>query len=142
MGNVPLNLFAGYTYMNPIDLSSDTLSNDILKYRYKHSLKGDVSVDIKKFSTGISVVYRSFMERIDNAFEDVILGQEIFPGLKEYRKKHNHGNWVFDLRFSYHLTASTKIALIAKNILNEEYMGRPGDIQPPRNITLQVVIKF
>jgi len=142
LGKLPLNLFAGYTYMNPVDLSSDTLSNNILKYRYRHSLKGDVSIDIKKFSAGISVVYRSFMERIDNAFEDVILGQEIFPGLKEYRQKNDHGNWVFDLRASYSLTTSTRLAIIAKNIFNEEYMGRPGDIQPPRNITLQAVVKF
>lgn len=142
LGAIPLNLFLGYTYMNPVDLSSDTLSNDILKYRYRHSLKGDVSVDIEKFSLGLSLVYRSFMERIDKAFEDKILGQEIFPGLKEYRQKNDHGNWIFDLRVSYRITPSTRIALIGKNIFNEEYMGRPGDIQPPRNITLQAVIKF
>jgi outer membrane cobalamin receptor len=142
MGKIPLNLFIGYTYMNPVDLSSDTLSNDILKYRYRHSLKGDISIDIRKFTMGVSIIYRSFMERIDQAFEEQILGQEIFPGLKEYRQNNDHGNWVFDLRMSYLITSSTKVSLIAKNIFNMEYMGRPGDIQPPRNITLQAVIKL
>ena len=141
IGKLPVNLFAGYTYMNPVDLTSDTLSNNILKYRYRHSLKGDVSVDIQKFSVGMSVVYRSFMERIDAAFEDkIIFGQAIFPGLKEYRQENNHGNWVFDFRIACNVTYSTRLSIIAKNLFNKEYMGRPGDIQPPANITLQAVI--
>ena len=101
-----------------------------------------MSIDIKRFSTGLSIIYRSFMERIDKAFEEEILGQEIFPGLKEYRLKNNTGNWVFDFRISYLVTSYTRLSIIAKNLFNEEYMGRPGDIQPPRNITFQAVIKL
>ncbi len=142
IGKVPLNLFVGYTYMNPVDLSSDTLSNDILKYRFRHSVKGDISIDIQHLSMGVSVIYRSFIERIDQAFEEEILGQEIFPGLKEYRLKNNTGNWVFDFRVSYLVTSYTRLSIIAKNLFNEEYMGRPGDIQPPKNITFQAVVKF
>ncbi|NQU52641.1 MAG: TonB-dependent receptor [Bacteroidetes bacterium] len=142
IGKLPVNLFVGYTYMNPVDLTSDTLSNNILKYRYRHSLKGDASVDIQKFSFGISVVYRSFMERIDAAFEEKILGQEIFPGLKKYRQENNHGNWVFDFRLACNVTSSTRLSIIVKNLFNKEYMGRPGDIQPPGNITFQAVVKF
>ncbi|NOX85225.1 MAG: TonB-dependent receptor [Chlorobi bacterium] len=140
IGNVPLKLFMGYTYMNPQDLSADTVS--ILKYRYKHSFKGDVEFNFKRFSTGISFIYQSFMERIDKAFEEKILGIEIFPGLKEYREKNNTGAVVFDLRASYLFTPATRVSLIAKNIFNKEYMGRPGDIQPPRSITLQVLVDF
>ena len=141
IGSVPLTLFFGYTFMNPVDLSVDSV-NQILKYRYRHSVKGDIEINVKRFSTGIALIYRSFMERIDEAFEEKILGMEIFPGLKDYREENNTGAVVVDFRASYLFTSSTRVAFIFKNIFNKEYMGRPGDIQPPRNITLQVMIKF
>jgi iron complex outermembrane receptor protein len=142
IGKTTVTLFAGYTYMNPVDLSSDTLENNILKYRYHHSFKSDIDVAMRKFSFGLSTVYRSFMERIDEAFEESILGTEIFPGLKEYREENNSGNIVFDIRASYSFTASTKLSFIVKNMFNEEYMGRPGDIQPPRSFTLQFLLNL
>lgn len=142
IGEMPLKFFIGYTYMNPIDLSADTLKNDILKYRYRHEVKGDVQLSHKRFSTGLSMVYRSFMERIDKAFEEKILGQEIFPGLKEYRQKYDKGAFVFDFRFSYRLSPETKLSLIVKNLFNKEYMGRPGDIRPPRSFSLQFLMQL
>lgn len=136
----PVTLFAGYTYMNPVDLSSDTLENNILKYRYRHSFKSDIDIEVRKFSFGLSTIYRSFMERIDEAFEEPIIGTEIFPGLKSYRQENNSGDIIFDFRISYAFTHSTSLSFIAKNILNNEYMGRPGDIQPPRSFTLQFLL--
>jgi len=141
-GKYPVTFFAGYTYMNPVDLSSDTLENRILKYRYRHSVKGSMELSLKRFTFGISFIYNSFMERIDEAFEEKILGQEIFPGLKEYREKNNKGHFVLDLRASYRILEALKVSLILNNIFNEEYMGRPGDIQPPANIALQCVLKI
>jgi iron complex outermembrane receptor protein len=141
-GNVPFKTFMGYTYINPLDLSSDTLTNNTLKYRYRHTFKGDIEFNFSRFSTGLSFIYRSFMERIDEAFEQEILGVEFFPGLKEYREENNRGSIVFDLRGSWQVARSTRISLIMKNIFNQEYMGRPGDIRPPRNITLQVLVKI
>ena len=142
IGRVPLTIFMGYTYMNPIDLSNDSIGEQMLKYRYRHSFKGDVAFNLRKFNIGLSFIYRSFMERIDAAFEEEILGQEIFPGMKTYREENNQGNVTFDLRFAWRFIPSTTVSLIAKNIFNEEYMGRPGDIQPPRNITLQFMLKL
>jgi iron complex outermembrane receptor protein len=141
-GKYPVTFFAGYTYMNPVDLSSDTLENRILKYRYRHSVKGSMELSLKRFTFGISFIYNSFMERIDEAFEEKILGQEIFPRLKEYREKNNKGHFVLDLRASYRILEALKVSLILNNIFNEEYMGRPGDIQPPANIALQCVLKI
>ena len=65
--------------MNPLDLSGDsTESSDngkqILKYRYRHSAKGDFVLEYMVFDLGITAVYRSFMERIDPAFESSICG--------------------------------------------------------------------
>ena len=142
IGKLPVTLFAGYTYMNPIDLSSDTLSNNILKYRYHHSFKSNIDVQVRKLSFGVSIIYRSFMERIDAAFEETILGMQIFPGLKEYRKKNNSGHLVLDFRASYNFTPSARLSFIVKNMFNKEYMGRPGDIQPPRNFTLQFLLNL
>lgn len=141
-GIATFNYFAGYTYMNPLDLSSDTLTDQILKYRYRHSAKGDFEIIVKSFSSGITVTYQSFIERIDEAFEMEILGQEFFPGLKEYRMDNNKGAVIFDFRAGWQVTPSSGFNLIIKNILNQEYMGRPGDIQPPRNISLQYLLKI
>jgi outer membrane receptor protein involved in Fe transport len=141
-GIANFNYYAGYTYMNPLDLSSDTIDDQILKYRYKHSVKGDFEVVIKDFNSGITITYQSFMERIDAAFEEKILGQEIFPGLKDYRQENDQGAVVFDFRFGWQATSSSSISFIVKNLFNKEYMGRPGDIQPPRNLSLQYILKI
>lgn len=141
-GKVGFTYFAGYTYMNPLDLSSDSLGPQILKYRYRHAAKGDFGMIIKHFSTGITFSYQSFIERIDEAFEAEILGQEFFPGLKEYRMKNDKGAIVFDIRAGWQITASSEITLFIKNLFNKEYMGRPGDIQPPRTISIQYVLRF
>ncbi len=140
VGRIPVVLFAGYTWMNPVDMSNDTLDNNILKYRYRHSVKGDIELNPGRFSAGITFTFNSFMERIDEAFEERILGVEIFPGLKDYRLRNNSGAFVLDLRAAYNISPSVRLALLARNILNKEYMGRPGDIQPPRNLTLQLQV--
>jgi outer membrane cobalamin receptor len=142
VNGIPVHFFAGYAYMDPVDLSTDTLENNILKYRYHHSVKGDLQVDYHSFSAGISLIYTSFMERIDNAFEDRILGQEIFRGLKDYRAEHNQGAVVFDLRCSYQFTESSRVSVLVKNLFNKETMGRPGDLQPPCNLTIQYLLSL
>jgi outer membrane receptor protein involved in Fe transport len=35
-----------------------------------------------------------------------------------------------------------KINFIANNLLNAEYVTRPGDIQPPRSFVLQLQFQF
>jgi outer membrane receptor protein involved in Fe transport len=141
-GIAVFSYFAGYTYMNPIDLSSDSLGPQILKYRYKHSAKGDFGMTIKHWSAGLTFSYQSFIERIDEAFEATILGQEFFPGLKEYRIKNDKGAIAFDIRAGWQITATSEITLFVKNLFNKEYMGRPGDIQPPRTISLQYIFRI
>jgi outer membrane receptor protein involved in Fe transport len=141
-GIAGFSYFAGYTYMNPIDLSSDSLGDQILKYRYRHAAKGDFEMSVNKFNVGFTFSYQSFIERIDEAFEAEILGQEFFPGLKDYRLENNKGQIVFDIRAGWQITPSSGISLFVKNIFNKEYMGRPGDIQPPRSISLQYLLKI
>lgn len=144
LGNSTLDFSAGYNYNNPVDLNipkSDTINN-ILKYRYRHSFKGDVQWERKKISAGLSLVATGFMERVDSVFIDPLFGNAIMPGYPKYRSSHRHGALVLDLHLGYLAFRNTRFLLNIKNLLNREYIGRPGDIQPPRSVTLQIQGKF
>ena len=152
---LPATLLAGYTYTNPINLngidSSGTSEKNILKYRFYHSAKGDFEVTWKHMIVGLGIVYFSNMISIDKAFEDPVIPlnpnlpdsfldkYRILPGLKNYRKEHDKGRTVVDARLSYQINDELRFSLIVKNLFNQEYMGRPGDIGAPRNITVQFV---
>jgi outer membrane receptor protein involved in Fe transport len=151
-----LALLAGYTYIYPIDLDYDpaksggTFQGNLLKYRYEHTAKMDLQADYKKWSTGLSIRYNSFMKNIDASFQKELFNDlfpnlhnlYILPGLKEYRANHNKGDIVCDYRFSFELTKKFKVWLVVTNLLNREYMGRPGDVQPPRSFSLSLNAKL
>ncbi len=151
IGEFEIVSLIGYTYMNPISLNtdeeyqatfSDTTGN-ILKYRFNHLAKLDVEVTYKKYSAGISMRYGGFMRNIDKVFEEPIGGTTyILPGLKEYREIYNKGNLVFDARLGYKLNDTYRFGFMVNNLFNSEYTSRPGDIQPPRNFSVQVQMKF
>ena len=150
IGQVEIRSMIGYTYMNPISLNnnksyratfSDTTTN-ILKYRFKHLAKADVEVEYKGISLGFSGRYNSFMSNIDLVFEESISGTFILPGLKEYRKKNQQGSLVFDARIGYNIKENYRIGFVVNNILNTEYMGRPGDIQAPRSFVAQLQFRI
>ena len=155
IGDVELTSLIGYTYMNPVSLNSDsayiaTFSDSgttMLKYRFKHLAKADVEATWRGFSLGLSARYNSYMSNVDKTFIEGIdvLGLEtiqILPGLKEYREKNNKGSLVFDARVGYEFSESYRLGFIINNLLNEEYVGRPGDIQSPRTFLLQLQLKF
>ena len=148
---IPATLLAGYTYTNPIDMnvkvpdSLKSTKSNILKYRNYHSAKADIEFKIKKISTGLSMIYTSRMINIDKAFEDPLIeGFDFYllPGLKEYREKNNKGYIIFDYRIAYTYNEHSKFSVVFKNLFNKEYMGRPGDIRPPRSISIQYVLSF
>lgn len=167
-GKLKASVLAGFTYMDPRQLSFNenyikevatgfdsvllgsknylgTDSSDFLKYRYKTLVRADVELTYEKISFGISMRYNSFMQNIDKIFATKLLNgftEEIVPGLSNYREEHNTGDAIFDLRLAYQATSFLKAAFIMRNVLNREYMGRPGDIQPPRNFTLQLTAAF
>ncbi len=146
--NMPATIQAGYTYIYPIDLyydpsdTSNSLDNNILKYRYQHSVKADFEMKWKKLSTGFFFAYNSNMKNIDQVFTDPVMGNLILPGYPDYRQEHRKGYAVLDQRISYQANDNLKIAIITKNVFNSEYIGRPGDIRPPRNITFQLSVNF
>ena len=146
IGAVELTSLLGYTYMNPISLNtdsayretfSDTTSN-MLKYRFNHLAKVDIQATYKKFSVGFSSRYNSYMKNIDVVFEDGVFGQELLVGMKKYRDANQRGALVFDTRMSFDIKKEIKLNIIVNNLLNTEYVSRPGDIQAPRNFILQL----
>lgn len=157
-GPTNITVFAGYTYMNPITLNTDSAylssfsdTTNVLKYRYKHLAKADLQIDYNRWSTGISVRYNSVMINIDKSFEalDVQYGSGIIPledyllrGLPEYRDQHDKGVTVVDARLSYGINKNAKISAVVNNVFNLEYMTRPGDVQPPRTFAMQFKVEF
>ncbi len=161
---LPATLLVGYTYNNPIDLdatadSMTSTKDNILKYRFYHSAKADFSLEFKKLTIGANFEYQSHIINIDRAFEDTIRGPDgttplfldwptntipamILPGLKEYRKKHNKGFIVFDLRAGWKINEMVHVNFTARNIFNKEYMMRPGDVQAPRSFIVQLTLKL
>ena len=76
------------------------------------------------------------MENIDAVFETLI------PGVKEYRERHDYGDWVFDARFGYAFTENVSFWFICDNLFNHEYMGRPADMMPPRTYTFKASFRY
>lgn len=144
VGDLPVSMLAGYTYIDPVsqdfDPAVDTLKNsanyNILKYRYKHTFKADAEVRPGRFSFGLSARYNSFMENIDAVFESLI------PGVEDYRSRHDYGDWVFDGRFGYSFTGNVDFWFICDNLFNHEYMGRPADMMPPRTYTFKISFHY
>ena len=70
---------------------------------------------------------------------------ELFPPIKtvlDYWLEHRTGYTLFDFRLGWNISPMFRVNTILRNAFNVEYLGRPGDIGPPRNITLQVKLTF
>lgn len=144
--NVELSSLIGYTYMNPVSLNKDSsylltfsdTSSSMLKYRFRHLVKVDIQATYKNIYLGASARYNSFMSNIDKIFEDEIYGQEILPGLQQYRLNNQDGSLVFDARLGYSFKKKYNVSFIVNNLLNTEYSSRPADLQAPRQFIVQL----
>lgn len=148
IGKIGVNVLAGYTYINPVSLNSDSLyrstfsdSVDMLKYRYKHMAKADLELTYKSIALGASGRYNSFMQNVDKSFVDA-LGELILPGYAAYRDARRIGDFVMDARFSFKFTETSKLAFLVNNVFNREYSNRPGNILPPRTYIVQYSFNF
>ncbi len=152
IGNLPTTLIAGYTYIDPKFLDFDSLQNalssadyNVLKYRYRHTIKFDVETTIKRFRIGATCNYNSFMEAVDAAFVDAIIpaiNLYIINGLQDYRDENNTGDYVVDMRFAFAVNATNEVSLICNNLLNRAYSSRPAMMDAPRNIMLKYAVKL
>ncbi|HTO38875.1 MAG TPA: TonB-dependent receptor [Brumimicrobium sp.] len=162
IGPIEITALLGYTYMNPIVLNPDSLyvygsadgngglsnpNSNMLKYRFNHLAKGDIELKYQRVIFGFSGMYNSFMTNIDNSFENGVnilsqVNMPILAGLKEYRERNNKGDLVFDTRIGFEVNDNIQLFFIVNNLLNKEYMTRPGDIQAPRQFMLRIQAKF
>lgn len=168
IGSLPVQFNGGFTAINPINLvtrdsvnkyesthpnltgaQKDSLAQtEILNYRSLYTAKFGFEIFIKKFTLGGNIRYNSFMVNIDKVFlgeenlPNIPQGIEIIPGIKEFRDTHHHGDYVIDAHLAFQVTKIFNISFIVKNILNRLYVDRPGYIEPPRNFTLQMGIRF
>jgi outer membrane receptor protein involved in Fe transport len=146
LGPGQLSLLAGFTktdpqykifnYANNVFWGSSDTSKNVLKYRFRNSFKWDSEYELKGAALGVSVQYNSYMEAIDNLFEQAL------PGVKSFRQKNNKGFTILDLRASYKLSKSLKVSGICGNVLNEFYAVRPALLEAPRNYTLRLEWKI
>jgi outer membrane cobalamin receptor len=134
------SLTGGYTFIYPVEYNSLTNKNKdtYLKYRRKHSAVLSARAAWRKFDGGINVYAKSKILNIDQVF----LTTEILPGFGEYWPTHNKGYVTADMNFGYSISENYNVSLTVKNITNKEYMGRPGDVQPPRNYSIRIMGKF
>jgi len=149
--NLQLDVLAGYTYIDPRQISySDAYiekavpdyvmgsdSSNFLKYRYQHLVRLDAEFTFQKAAFGSSLRYNSFMVNVDKFFVDEV-GDQLTPGVGNYREHRRQGDLVCDMRISYLLAGHLKAAFICKNVFNYIFMQRPADMQPPRTFVLQV----
>ncbi len=134
LGDIPVSLLTGYTYIDPKfkdfteeDRGRSSVAYNILKYRFKHSVKLDVESTFGPFKVGIALIRNSHMEAIDALFEQIII-----PGLATYRATNNNGYYLWNARVSYQLTPQLKASFLVNNLTNQEYSTRPGLLEPTR----------
>jgi len=143
-GPLGLQFSTGYTLMNPVDPSlldsAEIVNNEghILKYRRRHLLKGDLEASVWKIFAGINLQYNSRMINVDEVFLDPFTGNLLLPGFPQYWEDHASSYALIDFRLGWNITEMIRITAILRNAFNVEYLGRPGDIGQPRNITLQL----
>ena len=138
------NFQGGYTYIYPVIYNTYTSksSDDYLKYRCKHSLKISSSLTYNRFELGCNGIYKSKILKIDNVFVLQETREAFLPGFYSYWTNNNDGYIVLDGYLSHEFKNKSSLSFLVKNLFNEEYMGRPGDIQPQRSYSLQYQLTF
>lgn len=152
---MPVTLDPDYVYatdIRNIDYSYATTSVDpegnILKYRFLHTLKGDIQLDVHSFAVGFSVKYFSKIENLDKAIEDfenttTLAGGTIQPILyMDYFYNNNDGQWIMDIRASYQINEHHQVAILSNNLTNNIYSLRPLKAEPMRSVLVQYVFKM
>jgi iron complex outermembrane receptor protein len=141
LGSFQTSFLAGYTFSNPVytnfdevDVSKNSSTENILKYRFKHNLKFDIYTTYKEFSLGWTTQSFSEMENIDYIFTQSI----VVDGVADFRARHQGWTNVSNVRFAYNMTDDLKISFLIKNFFNEEYALRPSLMNAPRNFSFRV----
>ncbi len=157
--NWDIQSIIGYTYSKPLMLDPNLVfafdsargpqtflstrsdSTLILKYRFEHQFKIDLSAQFKKVEFGVSYRYNSSIQNIDIAFVSGIIPSMV-PGIEEARNRLYNNRAIFDLRLFLHANQYLKVGFNCINLLNTEIMNRPADLIAPRFYQLQLMAAF
>jgi iron complex outermembrane receptor protein len=143
--NAPANIDVTKNFTYGMTSSSTT---NFLKYRPRHQVKVIFNLELKKFDFNFDYQYISFQENIDYAFVSPTFTffSSAFRGLKAYRDtklaEGSKGDHILNLGIGYKPVEKLRLQFIVKNVLNTEWMPRPGMFMAPRNYTLQVSYRF
>ncbi|MDD3739943.1 MAG: TonB-dependent receptor [Bacteroidales bacterium] len=160
--NCIITTIVGYTYNNPLPRGSvDTTTSSLsptLKYRNKHAIKGDVNFETKRLTFGVNVIWRSKMDNVDRLFCDErdpetvdpvtynsykLFSSFILPGYWDYRINNAEEQYLnIDLRCGFKFSEFLRASFIVKNVFNQEYVGRPGDMHAPRRYEVVLSANF
>jgi len=165
--NSGIRIMTGYSYILPKTLQPDYIfakdarnieysydstsidpSENILKYRFLHTLKADLEFFTKVFSIGYSVKYFSRIVNLDKSIADferatISTGGTVQPILyMDYFNEHNKGKVIMDARISVEFAKKHKLSLISNNLLNRWYSLRPLKAEEMRTIMLQYVLNL
>jgi outer membrane receptor protein involved in Fe transport len=131
---------SGYTFMYPVEFDPQTRKNtgEYLKFRRKHAFNLTMGIAHRQFEAGLHLYARSRILSIDDVFVNPATREGILPGFFDYWTENNSGYVLADISFGYHLSPQYTLSVALKNVCNTEYMGRPGDIQPHRHVSLRI----
>ena len=126
--------------MYPVEYNPYTNKNTgiHLKFRRKHSFNINFTSVFQKAELGIHLHAKSRIVNIDDVFLNPFTREEILPGFFDYWNDNNTGYYRMDVSLAYALSKNYKLSLSLKNLTNTEYMGRPGDIQAHRHVSLRI----
>lgn len=143
-GRMQHSLSGGYTFIHPVEFNPESGegSSTYLKYRRKHSFKLSYTSRVEPWIFGMDLTAASRILNIDEVFLDELTREYLLPGFYDYWQDGNTGHLVLYPHIGYSFAKHYRISIAVKNLLNTEYMGRPGDIQPQRRFSLRLSGKF
>ncbi len=135
---VPLNFLLGYNYMVPRNLDYNPNvagSQQYLYYRMRHSAKADVQTTYKGFIVGATCVYLGKVLQLDQIAS--------LPKIADwYNAANPKGNFIVDARVGYNWKDRFTATVIAKNITDRGYVLRPGFVEAPASLTVQLTYQW
>ncbi len=114
--------------------------------------------EYKNVFWGFNLIYKTPVENVDRLFAEErdpetvdfdfyelnrFFSSQILPGYWDYRIENaNKHFFMLDTRIGYKISQHLRASFLVKNIFNTLYVGRPGDMHPPRRYELQFNVSF
>ncbi len=145
------------TYTDPLQMKNKSNDSKYLKYRNHHSFKATIDYNVKWFSIGLNMMYRSKILAVDYLMVDertkeaddlmdyarkFIFGCEDGLSLHDYWMEHNTGLFTMDLRCGVQIKDKAEVQFLVNNLLNTEYSFRPMALSAPRTFVCRLNVHF